>query len=156
MEEYIVSFIDGRVRLRHPILENTELGSEVSAFIRTIPGIEKVEHKALTGSLLIIYDPEQLHEEELTGLLAQGGEWLKENAPEHAVAQEQVEKGSCIHFTLPSLGKAERRMLLKRGLAISMITTVASLAISSRVHVIAGGVLALLALQHAWQRRRAL
>ncbi len=159
MEQYIVSFTDGRVRLRHPILHDAELGAEIAQFIQAIPGMEKVEHKALTGSLLIIYDPEQLTLEELTGLLAQGEEWLNEHAPQHAeaIAAEQVQKGSCIHFTLPSLSTANKRKVLKRSMALSMLLTVGSLVIGgSRLHVAAGSALALFALEHVWQRRRAL
>ncbi len=159
MEQYIVSFADGRIRLRHPILHDADLGAEIAQFLQAIPGMEKIEHKALTGSLLIMYDPEQLSIEELQGLLAQGGEWLKENAPEHALEEstEEVEKGSCVYFTLPSLSTAQKRKALKRGMAFSMLLTLGSLVIGgSRLHVTAGTALALFALEHVWQRRRAL
>ncbi len=166
MLDYIVSFVPGRMRMRHPLLKNAELGADISDFLRTIPGIEQVSTKTLTGSLLIEYDSEQLSDDQINGLLAQGEEWLNENSQNADIAYNLPEQSlnissiidkfsNCLNLNI--ISNAHKRKLLKRCLAVSFSATLASLLVnSSKLHVIAGGAFALLAFDHVWQRRRAL
>ncbi len=57
----ILSFIEGRVRLRSPWFVNNErLKKQMEEYIASFTGITKAEINILTGSLLIEYQPEQL------------------------------------------------------------------------------------------------
>ena len=61
----IVSYAEGRVRLRFKELKNRITALAVEKYISKINGITAVEIKTSTGSILITYDPEILPTEKL-------------------------------------------------------------------------------------------
>ena len=61
IESCITSFVDGRVRLRHPSLKRAEDAELVRGFLASLPGILRVTVNSRTGSLLLEYDPGQGH-----------------------------------------------------------------------------------------------
>ncbi len=160
IEEHIVSFTEGRIRLRHSALRNAALGAEISAFIRSMNGIESVEHKALTGSLLIHYDETIITEEEIHTLLEQGEGWLNANAPQQeAVAQSVSEKKECCSFvSMPcGLTQAQKRKIFYRGMTATFVATLLTGGVGNKqAHYIAGGAFAALTLAHLWRMRRAI
>lgn len=56
----IVSYTEGRVRLRFKELQDRTTAQTVEEYIKAIPGIVAVEIKTMTGSILIQYDPKVL------------------------------------------------------------------------------------------------
>ena len=72
IESCITSFVDGRVRLRHPSLKRAEDAELVRGFLASLPGILRVTVNSRTGSLLLEYDPDQISREDL---LALAGQW---------------------------------------------------------------------------------
>ena len=57
----VVSFIEGRVRLRSPwFLNNEKLKKQMEEYIASFTGVTKATINVLTGSLLIEYQPEKL------------------------------------------------------------------------------------------------
>lgn len=53
----IVSYTEGRVRLRFKELQDPATAVAVEQYIKGIDGIEAVEVKTMTGSILIQYNP---------------------------------------------------------------------------------------------------
>lgn len=67
---YRVHSSPGRTRLRLPWLRReAELATRVADALETLPGMEMVEVKPYTGSVLCTYDPGELHEEALVAEL---------------------------------------------------------------------------------------
>lgn len=57
----VVSFIEGRVRLRSPwFLNNEKLKKQMEEYVASFTGVTKATINVLTGSLLIEYQPETL------------------------------------------------------------------------------------------------
>jgi hypothetical protein len=57
----IVHAIPGRVRLKVAALKATpSLGTVIQTRLRAVPGIQTVETNPLTGSVLVLFDPETL------------------------------------------------------------------------------------------------
>jgi hypothetical protein len=52
----IESFVEGRVRLRSPILEDEAFAGYLESELREIPGVLKAEANARTSGLLLEYD----------------------------------------------------------------------------------------------------
>jgi hypothetical protein len=66
----IVHAIPGRVRVKIPqVKDDTELARAIPEWFVGVPGIQRVETSALTGSVLVLYDPKQLTPEALGGML---------------------------------------------------------------------------------------
>ena len=61
----IVSFRDGRVRLRSPALRSETALEEVGRMLAAYAGVKKIETNAYTGSLLVLYDPAMISTEQL-------------------------------------------------------------------------------------------
>ena len=88
IESCITSFVDGRVRLRHPSLKRAEDAELVRGFLASLPGILRVTVNSRTGSLLLEYDPDQISREDL---LALAGQWA-----DFASAQDEAEAPSAL------------------------------------------------------------
>ena len=72
----ITSFVDGRVRLRHPALKDKATAELVCTVVGGVEGITAVQANPLTGSLLIYYDAEKLTREQLLDLAEQGAAFV--------------------------------------------------------------------------------
>jgi len=66
----VVHAIPGRLRVKIPTLKgNEELARAIPEWLGGVPGIQRGEASALTGSVLVLYDPEHLTPQALGGML---------------------------------------------------------------------------------------
>ncbi len=162
LEDYIVSFTDGRIRLRHPALHDEALGKQICTFLAEMNGIQRLEHKSLTGSLLIHYDAENISQEDISALLSQGQEWLEENAPEEKQQNKsavpnaaQKVYSSVLSCTPCQLTAAQKRKIIHRSMIATFFATLLSGGVGNKkAHYMAGGAFALLTLAHLWRMRK--
>ena len=54
--KYVRSFVDGRVRIRHPALHNEAVAALAEARMKAIAGVISVECNPVSGSVLLTYD----------------------------------------------------------------------------------------------------
>jgi len=91
--DHVTSFVDGRVRLRHPALKDAATAELVTGIVSAVEGITAVQNNPVTGSLLIFYDPAKLSREQLLELAEQGVAFLpalESAASEKAEANAEV------------------------------------------------------------------
>ena len=86
IESCITSFVDGRVRLRHPSLKRAEDAELVRGFLASLPGILRVTVNSRTGSLLLEYDPDQISREDLLALAGQWADFASAHCPARALS----------------------------------------------------------------------
>ncbi|MBP3730100.1 MAG: cation transporter [Mailhella sp.] len=147
----ITSFIDGRVRLRHPALKNRELMQSVKSLVEGMDGVTAVQCNDVTGSLLIFYDPGKLSREELLSLAEQGAAFL-----EQSIAPQCTAKPLCQTLGTLVFGRSAGR-LVNRVLLASLLCSLGGAAAGvSAMHKIAGGIFALACLQHVAAHRKLL
>ncbi len=156
IEDFVTSFVEGRIRLRHPLFKNAELAAQLQELLQNLPGMESLQYNARTGSFLLEYDPDILDQDTLTKLLEEGENWLAQNN-----ALIQKEEPSKTTFALPSFTKKlttrEKRKMFNRTMAVFYGMTILSLGVGSkRTHVIAGSVFLGLSLWHIKRMHKAL
>ena len=66
--KYVRSFVDGRVRLRHPALRNENVLQRAAERLRALEGVQSVEGNAASGSVLIVYDSERIPRDRVIAL----------------------------------------------------------------------------------------
>lgn len=76
--KYVRSFMDGRVRLRHPALQDRQVAALAQKGIAAIPGVREVEVNPLSGSALLLYDSNRLSREQLMEMGVAWAVWLDE------------------------------------------------------------------------------
>ena len=144
IESYITSFVDGRVRLRHPSLKRAEDAEQVRGFLASLPGMLHVTVDSRTGSLLLEYDPAQISRE---NLLALAGQWA-----DFASAQDGAAAPRKRHFS-----RAKAIRFTNRGMLATLAASLAfGLAGRERGHIVAGGLFLLFNLAHLYTYRKAL
>lgn len=149
LQKYVTSFIDGRVRLRHPSLKTSETAEMVAGMMRSVDGVTDVQVKPVTGSLLLYYDTQVLSRSDLWDMARQGAAWLGEETAEKSACHAGGTGGCLLN------GKVTR--WVDRILLLSLLCTLAGTAVGSRaMHRVAGAVFAAGALQHIAAHRRAL
>ncbi len=155
IENYVASFVEGRVRLRHPIFKDEQVFAQVQEFLQTLSGVESLKHNARTGSILLEYDEEVLDQETLLNLLKQGEQLLNFNEIE---PKKPVKKHSCtIPACISNLSTREKRKIYNRTMAISLGTTAVAIGLGSkRIHVLAGSVFLTLSLWHIKRMHKSL
>ncbi|GAB1252960.1 HMA2 domain-containing protein [Desulfovibrio falkowii] len=62
---YVRSFVDGRVRIRHPALRNGSVAALAETRLKAIAGVNAVECNPVSGSVLILYDSKAIPKERL-------------------------------------------------------------------------------------------
>ena len=72
--KYVRSFVDGRVRIRHPALQNEGVLRLAREKMGAIEGVQSVEGNSLSGSILITYDCKTIPRERL---FAVGEAWAR-------------------------------------------------------------------------------
>lgn len=166
----ITSFVDGRVRLRHPALKDKATAELVCTVVGGVDGITAVQANPLTGSLLIYYDAEKLTREQLLELAEQGAAFIPGlNGEEASVAEtaegaegEAAPRKSCkacapVDELLGFLTRRSTTKFVDRAMLVSLIASLAALPLGSRaVHTAAGGVFVSGVLQHLLAHRKAL
>ncbi len=145
----IVSFIDGRIRLRHPAMKQAELMQTVLASLEGVEGVTAVQGNPITGSLLIFYDTEQMPRETILNLVAQGVALL-----EQSLFGRKKETRDCFSLQKILLGRNSVKMV-NRVLVASLLCTLGGIAAGNgAMHKIAGMVFSLACLQHVTVHRR--
>ena len=163
----ITSFVDGRVRLRHPALKDKATAELVCTVVGGVEGITVVQANPLTGSLLIYYDAEKLTREQLLELAEQGAAFIpglnEEEAPSAETAEgEASPRKACkvcapVDEVLQLLTGRGTTKFVNRAMLVSLIASLAALPLGSRaVHTAAGGVFVGGVLQHLIAHRKAL
>lgn len=148
VSDCITSFIDGRVRLRHPALKHGETADMAAAALGAVDGVTEVKVNPVTGSLLLFYDPEELSREKLLELAEQGTALLPQSSSVETKRSGDVL--SCL------LGRRATRMV-DRAMLASFLICLAGLATGSgAVHRVAGAVFTAAGLQHLAAHRKAL
>ncbi|WP_300707529.1 HMA2 domain-containing protein [uncultured Desulfovibrio sp.] len=74
--KYVRSFMDGRVRLRHPALQDGRVARLARDGIAAIPGVISVEVNSRSGSALLLYDNSRLSREHLMQAGVAWAVWL--------------------------------------------------------------------------------
>ena len=144
----IVSFVDGRVRLRHTALKDAAMAQMAVSVVSGVEGITFVKANPATGSLLIHYNPEQLTREQLLVLAEQGMAFF----PEESLKEKASRQDICSAL----FGRKANRFV-DRAMLVSLIATLAALPLGNRtVHTAAGGVLVGGLVQHLLAHRKAL
>ena len=163
----ITSFVDGRVRLRHPALKDRDTAELVCTVVGGVEGITSVQANPLTGSLLIYYDVEKLTREQLLELAEQGAAFIpglnEEEAPAAETAEgEAAPRKACrvcapVDEVLQLLTGRGATRFVNRAMLVSLIASLAALPLGSRaVHTAAGGVFVSGVLQHLIAHRKTL
>lgn len=138
----IASFCEGRVRLRHPALKDAETVNGMVAMLNDYPGVLEVNSNLLTGSLLILYDPEAVSREDL----AKAAAMLEERV---GPAPAACRPGLGLRPLLCSVPKKYEIGLLNASFSLCLLGLLGS----KRLHYWAGGAFALLAALHLLRRR---
>ena len=81
--KYVRSFMAGRVRLRHPALQDRQVAELARQGIAAIPGVRQVEVNPLSGSALLHYDSKCLSREKLMEMGVAWAVWLDEARAGH-------------------------------------------------------------------------
>ena len=163
----ITSFVDGRVRLRHPALKDRDTAELVCTVVGGVEGITSVQANPLTGSLLIYYDAEKLTREQLLELAEQGAAFIpglnEEEAPAAETAEgEAAPRKACrvcapVDEALQLLTGRGATKFVNRAMLVSLIASLAALPLGNRaVHTAAGGVFVSGVLQHLIAHRKTL
>ena len=63
--KYVRSFMDGRVRVRHPALRDAAIAGKARAALLRVDGVRDIELNPLSGSALILYDSTRLSQDRL-------------------------------------------------------------------------------------------
>lgn len=113
----ITSFVDGRVRLRHPALKDAATAELVTAVVSGVDGITAVQANPVTGSLLIFYDPDKLSREQLLELAEQGAAFIPGMAEETVEIAENVMSADASERVEKPAGPAARAVKAVKELA---------------------------------------
>jgi hypothetical protein len=163
----ITSFVDGRVRLRHPALKDKATAELVCTVVGGVEGITAVQANPVTGSLLIYYDAEKLTREQLLELAEQGAAFIpglnEEEAPAAETAEgEAAPRRACkvcapVDEVIQLLTGRGTTKFVNRAMLVSLIASLAALPLGNRaVHTAAGGVFVSGVLQHLIAHRKSL
>lgn len=72
--KYVRSFVDGRVRIRHPALRHENVLRLAREKMTAIDGIQTVDGNSVSGSILITYDSKAIPRERLFAI---GEAWAR-------------------------------------------------------------------------------
>ena len=72
--KYVRSFVDGRVRIRHPALRHEAVVCLARERMSAIAGVQSVEGNSVSGSILITYDSKTIPRERLFAI---GEAWAR-------------------------------------------------------------------------------
>jgi len=143
----IVSFFDGRIRIRREELKNPETMDVVATLIRSQDGILELVPNHKTGSLVVVYDPEKVPRETLLDAAT-----TLEN--QFALVEKKAKKS-----TKKLSRKDGKRLspLAETGLLVGLYSlTLLSGFVSKRVHVLGALLFTGAAAAHVYTRRRLL
>ncbi len=78
--KYVRSFMDGRVRVRHPALRDAAIAGKARAALLRVDGVRDIELNPLSGSALILYDSTRLSQDRLIETGCRWADWLDKAA----------------------------------------------------------------------------
>lgn len=78
--KYVRSFMDGRVRVRHPALRDAAIAGKARAALLRVDGVRDIELNPLSGSALILYDSTRLSQDRLIEIGCRWADWLDKAA----------------------------------------------------------------------------
>lgn len=73
---YVRSFLPGRVRLRHPALQQEAVARQTRQQILAVPGVRSVDINPLSGSVLLCYDSRRIARHRLVAMGVTLATWL--------------------------------------------------------------------------------
>lgn len=148
IEDHIVSCIEGRVRLRHPALQEPENAQLLRPFLEGLPGMNNVVINPRTGSLLLEYNPERLNMKDLLESAA---------GLEAVLSVPETKSGAGGNLVAAAVAGVSGRRLLSRSMLVLLAASVAlGLGGYTRGHVVTGGLFVLLNMLHVYRWRRSL
>lgn len=156
MPSYLTHAMEGRARLRHPVLAATVALDKALAVLNGAEGV--LEARPGSGSILLILAPDA-DLERICGTLEKALPELRQPARSSAAVPVSGLFSLVSRF---SHGKACRQGLSPRKLEARALLAVCGLSIvlgfagSKSSHVLAGTAFGLLAARHVWTRRKAL
>ncbi len=130
----LASFIDGRVRLRHPALKNPASLALLERSALALEGVTEARGNPCTGSLLLTYNPAVLSREKLLRSAKQLQAFLPAPAPKRRSTQA-------------------RRRLETALLSGAMLATIAGTVLGKTAHLTAGSFLVAACARHLYLRR---
>lgn len=154
----ITSFVDGRVRLRHPALKDQATLELVSGVIGGVEGVTAVQTNPVTGSMLIFYDPDKLSREDLLAMAEQGAQFFPELQGDAPESQPHAPAGlSPCDELLQLLGGRQVTKFVNRGMLVALAASLAGLPLGNKLlHTAAGGAFVGGMLQHLLAHRKSL
>ena len=98
---YYLHHVPGRIRVKSPIVKGKKrVADEVLSLLKEIDGVDNVDVNLTTGSLLINYDPEQVHRDDIVYALHGNGYF----DPSKAITNDQyIQKAASKFLTLASM-----------------------------------------------------
>ncbi len=78
--KYVRSFMDGRVRVRHPALRDAAIAGKARSALLRVDGVRDIELNPLSGSALILYDSARLSQDRLIETGCRWADWLDKAA----------------------------------------------------------------------------
>jgi hypothetical protein len=100
---YYMHSVPGRLRIKTPLIKNSNLAAHVEKFLRQINGVESLVTNSLTGSITITYDREKVTSQKLLDTLKTRGIF----DPSKALSNDQY-----IHSTASKAGNIVYKALL--------------------------------------------
>lgn len=155
----IVSFIEGRVRLRHPIFKDEEVLQQITTVLHGYSGVNSLTANIRTGSVLIEYDATLISKDDL--LMASqvfeeqflSNETLLDNSNESEAFMDEEE---LVKQRLKGM-LLQMQTALRNDSGILFITLLSSVASGflgfKKWHTVLGTTFATLALRHFSNRR---
>lgn len=143
VSDSIVSFVDGRVRLRHPALKKPDLADMAVSVVKSVEGVQQVSVNPVTGSMLLFYDTHLLSRDSLMELAGQCEAFFPEE--NRTQTRRHLLTGRRVNG------------IVNRTLALSLLCSLFSAAAGlETLHRTAGMICAAAALQHMAAHRKAL
>jgi copper chaperone CopZ len=82
--------LDGRLRIKVPSVKgSSKMAQEIERQLQACEGITQVTANPVTGSVLILYEPQQIKQKEILDIFKSQG-CLPENSPARAVAKNEA------------------------------------------------------------------
>jgi hypothetical protein len=103
--------VPGRLRLRNPIFKNQWSHESVRTVLSTLKGIKESEFRTTTGSLTIVYDPEEIQGGEITRALERAGYF----DPNQAITNDQY-----VHDAVSEAGRFITRALFGSAVDVAL------------------------------------
>lgn len=151
---HVTSFIDGRVRLRHPALRQHHVVAQIEPRILSVKGIRSAEFNERSGSLLVQYDPSVLSRDDLIRQALPWASYLDACLEGHTATPPTGTKAGERKPASPLRGKSCWRKTVNRGMLASLAVTVGSLALGGkRIHTAAGALFLICAGLHGYRYR---